>query len=183
MYESSPAPLKTLLCLVFFFLMTNEIFAQNEINESGKGAFSSQLRSLQSLAGKWTGTLTYLDYTSGKPYSMPAIINIREEPGKENSFVRNIEYPNERSADSKDTLALSADSTQFNGEQIVLLSSPSEGASQLVTEITGVDGNDDRPALIRHLYSWGGGKLSISKEVKFLDGAEWILRHRYELRK
>ncbi|MFX5622751.1 hypothetical protein ABTE00_21585, partial [Acinetobacter baumannii] len=31
--------------------------------------------------GKWVGSLTYLDYTSGKPYTMPADLIVTAIPG------------------------------------------------------------------------------------------------------
>ena len=33
---------------------------------------------LKSLVGTWSGQLTYLDYTSGKPFNMPANVEIAE---------------------------------------------------------------------------------------------------------
>jgi hypothetical protein len=37
---------------------------------------SFQVKDLSNSAGRWEGKLTYLDYSSGKPYTMLANINI-----------------------------------------------------------------------------------------------------------
>jgi len=41
---------------------------------------------IQTFTGNWKGTLTYLDYTSNKPYTMPADIVIKQT-GKSNVFI------------------------------------------------------------------------------------------------
>ena len=39
-------------------------------------AQSFQIKDLAASTGSWQGKLTYLDYSSGKPYTMPANIKI-----------------------------------------------------------------------------------------------------------
>ena len=56
--------------------------------------------------GKWNGKLVYLDYQSGKPYEMPADLEIIQI-NKSNKFKLINNYPNESSANSVDTLTIS----------------------------------------------------------------------------
>ena len=58
------------------------------------------------LSGTWQGSLTYLDYSSGKPYTMPADVAIKSIP-KTNNFIFSNTYPNETNANSIDTIAIS----------------------------------------------------------------------------
>ena len=48
--------------------------------------------------GKWKGTLTYLDYTSGKPYTMPCNIKVSKDGSNAQQLILAFEYPNEPKA-------------------------------------------------------------------------------------
>ena len=50
-------------------------------------------KDLKNLIGKWEGTLTYLDYQSDKPYTMPA--NIEVNLIDSNNFLYKNIYPKE----------------------------------------------------------------------------------------
>ncbi len=56
--------------------------------------------------GKWTGILTYLDYSSGKPYIMPANISVTINQQNARQLIFAIEYPNEPKANGNDTLSI-----------------------------------------------------------------------------
>ena len=43
-------------------------------------------KDFEKLSGTWQGTLTYLDYSSGKPYTMPADVEIKKFD-KTNKFI------------------------------------------------------------------------------------------------
>jgi hypothetical protein len=137
---------------------------------------------LQPLMGNWQGSLTYLDYTSGKPYSMPANVEIKQI-GRSNQLLWTLQYPDEPEANSTDTIALSEDGTQFDGEPIQEIRHDEDGTTRITTMINGVDGNDDRPALLRHTYTMNNDSLTIRKDVQFVGENNWIERHEYSFGK
>jgi hypothetical protein len=63
---------------------------------------SLQVKDLSSSVGSWEGKLTYLDYSSGKPFTMSANINIGLTADNL-GYVMGYEYPNEPHANMKDT--------------------------------------------------------------------------------
>jgi hypothetical protein len=155
--------------LFFLFAVALSFFVQPVFIKDFKTAF-----------GKWTGTLTYLDYTSGKPYTMPANIIIRGDEKNAQQLILSIEYPNEPKANGNDTLVISADGTMLDGAMVVSKEKKG-GVLQVITERIGVDGNERRKAIIRHIYTISKKKFSNKKEVKF-DGEErWILRNEYKM--
>jgi hypothetical protein len=49
----------------------------------------------------------------------------------------------------------------------------------LITEFKDVDGNDKKPAIIRHKYQLEGNNFIIRMDVKFIGTTNWINRHEY----
>ena len=47
------------------------------------------VKDLEKLSGSWQGSLTYLDYSSGKPYTMPADIEVKSINPISNFFISN----------------------------------------------------------------------------------------------
>ncbi len=130
--------------------------------------------------GKWKGTLTYLDYTSGKPYTMPCNITVRPAGSDPKQLVFIYEYPNEPRANGNDTLFISEDGKTANGYNLVS-KNKANGLLKIVAEKNGVDGNENRKAVLRYTYTIGKRVYSKRKEVKF-DGEEgWILRNEYKM--
>lgn len=141
-------------------------------------AQSIQIKELSSSVGYWKGKLTYLDYSSGKPYTMPANIKITLTDDK-SGYIMCYEYPDEPHANSKDTTYVNG--RLFGRDKVVALNKTSESGFTLVTEIIGEDGNDHRKAILRHTYILKNNTFSIVKDVKF-DGTDtWIKRNEYLL--
>lgn len=130
--------------------------------------------------GKWTGTLTYLDYTSGKPYTMPVNIFISKVKKNAHQLILTVEYPNEPKANGNDTLIISADGAMVDGAMVVSKEKKG-GALQIITEKNGVDGNERKKAVIRHVYTISKKTFSNRKEVKFDGEEKWILRNEYKM--
>jgi hypothetical protein len=84
---------------------------------SAQVSFKTILKDFTKLSGSWQGSLTYLDYSSGKPYTMPADIEVNRID-KSNKFIFSNSYPNEKSANSIDTVSLSKDGKYINNELI-----------------------------------------------------------------
>jgi len=133
---------------------------------------------LSRLTGLWEGSLTYLDYTSGEPYTMGANVDIKRIGGT-NRLLLSVSYPEEASANSTETLTLSADGTHIDDETVISRAEAKNGDILIVTEKTGTDGNDDRPAVFRFTYIIGRSTFSKKKEVRFDGETEWVTRHEY----
>lgn len=143
-------------------------------------AQSIQVKDLSGSIGSWEGKLTYLDYSSGKSYTMSANIKISLTENK-SGYVMAYEYPNEPQANSTDTTYVTG---QFFGkEKIVDFQKAAESVFTLVTEQEGVDGNDSKKATLRHTYKLKSNAYSITKEVKFEGTELWIKRNEYLLNK
>ena len=143
-------------------------------------AQSVQIKDLSASVGSWEGKLTYLDYSSGKPYTMSANIKISLTEDK-TGYVMTYEYPNEPQANSMDTIYVTG---QFFGkEKIVGFQRAANGGFTFVTEQEGEDGNDSKKATLRHTYQLKSTTYSITKEVKFEGTELWINRNEYLLNK
>ena len=57
------------------------------------------------------------------------------------------------------------------------------GSVEIITEETGVDGNDQLPATFRHTYRIGKDYFSQRKDVQLAGQTEWIQRHEYVYRR
>jgi hypothetical protein len=141
-------------------------------------AQSLTIEDLSSSFGHWIGKLTYLDYSTGKPYTMSANINISFTENK-NGYIMGYEYPKEPQANSMDTIYIVK---KFFGKyKIVEFKKAADGGFSLVTEIVGEDGNDNKKAVLRHTYILKSNSYSIIKDVKFEGTDKWIKRNEYLL--
>ena len=134
------------------------------------------------LTGKWKGSLTYLDYTSKKSFTMPAAVTIGHLP-KTNALVFSNNYPNEPKANDIDTVTVSKNGRMVDQEKVRKRTVLPNGNIEIVTEYTGTDGNDNQPSLIRHTYTLGKRVFKKSKEVQFKGQSIWIQRHEYSYTK
>ena len=141
-------------------------------------AQSLQIRDLSSSLGNWEGKLTYLDYSTGKPFTMLANIKIILTKNKR-GYIMGYEYPKEPQANSKDTTYVNGNF--FGKDKIVAFKKDSGGGFILVTEIEGEDGNDHKKATLRHSYILKSNTYSIIKEVQFEGTGKWIKRNEYLL--
>ncbi len=141
-------------------------------------AQSFQIKDLMASVGNWKGKLTYLDYTSGKPYSILANIKIRLTDNK-GGYIMRYEYPDEPHANSMDTTYVN--DKLFGKDKIVEFRKATEGGFILVTEKEGEDGNDHKKATLRHTYTLKAKTFSVVKDVKFEGSDKWIKRNEYLL--
>ena len=130
--------------------------------------------------GKWTGTITYLDYTSGKPFTMPANVTISKNNKDARQLIFAFEYPQEPKANGNDTLIISEDGMMIDDTKVTSKESR-DGVLQILTEKEGVDGNDNKKALIRYVYSISKKSFVKRKEVRF-DGQDiFIMRNEFKM--
>jgi hypothetical protein len=138
------------------------------------------LKDFKTVFGKWEGSLTYLDYGTGKPFSMPANIAISGN-GKQ-LFYEN-SYPEEAEANECDTALIAAKGTMVDDEKVVSKRKLENGNLEIITEITGVDGNDNKSARMRHTYTLGRDVYVVRKDVLFEGEKDWVMRHEYRYHK
>ena len=133
------------------------------------------------LIGHWQGSLTYLDYQTNKPYTMPADLEVKQIEDR-SSFVFSNIYPNEPKANDADTVIISDSGLKINDE-IITSKRKTNGLLEITTELTGIDGNDNKAATIKHIYTFGTNEYVVIKEVKFVGSTKWIKRHEYRYHK
>lgn len=158
------------VCLIFLFAVANLI------------AFSQQKQlaaeDFKLLVGCWEGTLTYLDYSTNKPFSMAADLNVKRMEESNRFSFANI-YPKEPHANSVDTVSISADGKFLNSEKVKSVTRSKDGSIEIVTEQLGEDGNDNKKATFKFTYLIGSKLYTHKKEVQFVGSPAWILRHEY----
>lgn len=136
-------------------------------------------KDLKNLTGCWKGSLTYLDYGTNKPFSMPANIIVKDFKNS-NMIICSLIYPKEPAANSLDTIFISKDGRSINDEAIKTKRKFNRDSIEIVTEQSSIDGNDNKAAIIRHTYILGRSSYSIKKEVQFVGQTQWILRNEYK---
>jgi len=123
--------------------------------------------------GGWTGQMTYLDYTTQKPSSIPVALNVKPATGRTVTY--EIMYPRESKYNATEKLKLSKDGTRLNGNAIIERTVQDDDSVQIVTLERGKD--DNRDADIRTTYKLSESALTISKDVKFDDGYDFFQRN------
>ena len=162
-----------LTIIITFLIMTN---CNAQINPK------ISIKDFDRLIGNWQGSLTYLDYSSGKPYTMPADIEIKRI-GKTNMFIFLNTYPKESSANSVDTITISSDGKHIDKELFKSRHKLPNGDIEMITEELGKDGNNNKPATIKHTYTFGKTKYVNRKDIQFIGETEWINRHEYSYKR
>ena len=164
----------TKILIVFAILLSFENYAQTTSIDSSEKVVT--LEDLKIILGEWTGTLTYVDYRTNKPFTMPSNVDIKQ--GKnENQLLLFITYPNEPKANSKDKIKISDNGQQLNKNDVKSNQKMSNGQVIITTEYLGKDNN--KQALIRNVYILGDKEFVIRKEVKFENSNEWMKRNEY----
>lgn len=163
---------KQVLTLILVFNLMLQLTAQTS-------TYRFQISTLTSSVGHWQGTLTYLDYSSSKSYTMPAEIDISYTSNK-TGYIRAYTYPNEPKANTTDTTYTKESGKYFGREKVVSFVKSNSKDFTLITEFDDVDGNDKKEATIRHKYKLEGNSFIIRMDVKFKGTTEWINRHEYQ---
>ena len=161
---------KLILFIVVTLLFSTEILAQNLVLTDD----------FKTILGDWTGTLTYIDYSSNKPYSMPANLSVNQ--GKTNNQLTLYNsYPKEPKANNKDKIKISKNGSLINKHAVKSREKLTNGQVQIITEY---DGKDNRQkALIRSVYILGEDQFIIRKEVKFVNSDDWIKRSEFKYKR
>lgn len=162
--------IKLYLTLIITSLIITNSNAQNNSKTS--------VKDFDRLVGSWQGKLTYLDYSSGKPYTMSADLDIKRFE-KTNKFCFSNIYPGEKSANAVDTVTISKDGKYIDKELVKKRRRLPNGDIEIITEELGKDGNDNKQATIRHTYTFGKTTFTNRKDIQFTGEKNWIKRHDY----
>ena len=168
-YNSYFKHMKKIVLLTLFTFFTSSSYGQH-----------IQVKDLSKSIGFWPGKLTYLDYSSGKPFSMAANVTLSLTQDQK-GFIMLYEYPKEPHANSKDTTYVMGN--LFGKDRIVAFNKEQNGDFQLITEVEGEDGNENKKAVLRHTYLLKENHFSMVKDVKFVGTDRWIKRNEYVFKK
>ncbi len=135
---------------------------------------------LKLLIGEWEGSITYLDYQTNKPFTMPANLIVEQGKNKYRLILKN-SYPNEPKANNSDKIKIAKDGMLLNNDTVILKETLKSGNIKIQTEKKGKD--DNKQALIRYTYVVGNDTFSIKKEVQFNQKDEWIKRSEFNYKK
>lgn len=129
------------------------------------------------LAGtNWTGTLSYLDYSSKKMSSIPVGLDFKSPKGRTLKYM--ITFPNEPQYNSKEKIKLSRDGRRLDGNTVISKSTASDGSLTIVTQHE--DKDDGEPAMIKMRYTINDDAFTIIKDVKPLTADAYFLRSKYK---
>ncbi len=147
---------------------------------NGYGQMKVTPEDLKLAMGSWEGSITYLDYQTNNPFTMAA--NLIVEPGKnENSLILNNIYPNEPKANNSEKIKVTKKGTLLNKNTVTSRVPLENGQVSIQTEHEGKD--DNKKAMIRYTYVFGGDTLILRKEIQFDASKHWIKRSEYNYQK
>lgn len=126
---------------------------------------------------QWTGSLSYLDYGSNTEQRIP--VKMQFDAATKNDVRYQVQYPGETQYNESAMLKVTDEGRALNKETIMNRCLQSDGTLKLVTLSIGED--NDRSAEIRMTYSVSKTKLSIHKEVRWIDEPDFLWRNSYEL--
>lgn len=138
---------------------------------------------LKIIEGNWVGTLTYLDYTTNKPFTMPSNTTYEQSKTNANLYFRSIGYSAEPHANQKDTMVISVDGKMLDEYSVISVKKITNDGLEIIVQKKGVDGNENKPALLKKTITITKNYLTICKEVLFDDAKKWVVRHTYSFTK
>ena len=164
--------------IILFILFTISLPFYNYAQQTGVGSAENKINAedLQRLLGDWTGSLTYMDYSSNKPYTMPANLSITARNPKNHLSLFYI-YPNEADANGKGKIKVSRSGMKINKKEVISKKVLMDGQVEITTEYKGKDNR--KKALIRNVYVIGDNQFVMRKEIMFDDTEYWQVRNEY----
>ncbi len=128
------------------------------------------------LAGKnWTGSLSYLDYSSGKMSSIPVGLNFDMPKGRKLKYA--VIYPGETQYNATETIKISKDGLRINGHAVLSKSVETDGSLLITTKHQGKD--NGKSAAIKTGYVIADNVFKITKDVKLAGSENYFRRNEY----
>ena len=136
---------------------------------------------LSIIIGKWTGVLTYLDYTSNIKDSVKTSLVV-EKISRDHFQFRFI-YSNESSHNSKDNYTIRRNGEFVNDMKVLERTKLADGSIRIVLEDKGTDGNDNKPATFHHILLMSDDSLSMTRMVNYSGSNEYFQRNQFVFRR
>ncbi|MBC6989111.1 DoxX family protein [Hymenobacter sp. BT491] len=145
------------------------------------GATTSVAEFDKLLRNDWTGTLTYLDYRTQKPVTLPTTLSATQTAPRQLTLAFTYRESATRSVQGQDTLVFSADGREITWSsklRVVAKTTSTPQGLHLVLEGPGMD--DNKPCTIRKTIDLSEQHWSVVKEVKYQDGLQYFVRNLYQ---
>jgi hypothetical protein len=126
----------------------------------------------------WEGTLTYLDYQSGKltPVSTTMQITITDKV-----IEQNIQYTWEHNKNVKAKTKIRKKGTYLGKQKVISKTIKADGSMQLITSAEGTDNNKN--ATLYYTYEFNNDTYKVMKEVQFEGSENRFMRNTYDYKK
>ena len=126
---------------------------------------------------KWEGTLTYIDYQSGKPTDIDTKLQIIIEGNKIQS---NIQYTYEPHKNYKSSVSIRKKGTYYGNEKIES-NTIDNGTRTIVTSYKGKDNGKKATLYITHIFN--DSTYNYSKKVVYKKSNDSLIRNIYKFTK
>jgi Putative auto-transporter adhesin, head GIN domain len=134
------------------------------------------MEDLKPVAGKWKGTLQYLDYSSREQVSIPCNMEV-EIMEKTRKIVLSYIYPEETKYNSSDVILINETGDRMGDATVIEKTNLAGGGVKVVTEEKGTD--DNKPCTTKRVITLTANKFVITKMVKFDGEATFFQRNEY----
>lgn len=156
---------KVFIILTVFFLVTSTKAQTISIDD------------IKHIAGSWSGTLSYLDYSSNKEVTIQSALIVKINNDKE--YALNISFPKEPGYGGEDIYSVKEKGTMINDMKIIERMNQPDGTLKVVMESKGTDGNENKMATFHHIMLIGKKSFNIIKMVKFDGEEKFIQRNQF----
>ncbi len=126
----------------------------------------------------WEGTLTYLDYQSGKPTPVASTMQMRIT---DNAIETDIQYTYEPNENIKAITKIKKKGTHLGKQKVISKIKKSDGTLQLITMAKGKD--DNKKATLFFTYEFNNHRYKVTKEVQFEGSQERFIRNTYDYKR
>ena len=135
------------------------------------------LKDFKPLEGRWSGQLSYLDYSSNKTTYIKAGAEVKLLD--KNHFEFTTLYPDEPSHNGTEVYTIGEGGNTLNDLKFQAKQKSGRGSS-ISFYTTGTDGNEGHPATFKYIWFISRKKFSITKLVKKDSEKEFFQRNKYE---
>ena len=161
------------LPFLFVFLMGLLSF------QSAKGQVSISLDDFKVLNNtSWEGTLTYLDYQSGKLTPIATTMQMRIT---DKAIETDLQYTWEPDKNVQVKTRIRKNGTHLGKQKVISKTQKEDGTMHLMTSSEGKD--DNRKATLYYTYEFSIDGYHVTKEVQFEGSNERFLRNKYDYKK
>ena len=126
----------------------------------------------------WKGTLTYLDYQSGKPVPVSTTMQIRVT---DKAIEQDIQYTWEPNKNVRAKTKIKKNGRYLGKQKVISKIIKEDGTVLLLTSYVGKD--DNKKATMFFTYEFNNNNYKVTKEVQFDGSNERFMRNNYNYKK